>query len=72
MPAVTIDLKKSEDVRDVVHRAVEALSAGRILALPTETVYGLAVSALHPGAVERLSAFKNRTPEKPLSPTCRN
>ena len=67
MPAVTIDLKKSEDLRDVVHRAVEALSAGKILALPTETVYGLAVSALHPGAVERLSAFKNRTPDKPFS-----
>jgi len=67
MPAVTIDLKKSEDVRDVIHRAVEALSAGKIVALPTETVYGLAASALHPGAVERLSAFKNRSPEKPFS-----
>lgn len=67
MSAVTIDLKKSEDVRDVVHRAVEALSAGKILALPTETVYGLAVSALHPGSVERLSAFKNRAAEKPFS-----
>jgi protein-tyrosine phosphatase len=67
MTAVTIDLKKSEDVRDVVHRAVEALSAGKILALPTEAVYGLAASALHPGAVERLSAFKNRTAEKPFS-----
>ena len=67
MSAVTIDLKKSEDLRDVVHRAVEALAAGKILALPTETVYGLAVSALHPGAVERLSAFKNRAPDKPFS-----
>lgn len=67
MPAVTIDLKKSEDVRDVIHRTVEALSAGKIVALPTETVYGLAVSALHPGAVERLSAFKNRSPDKPFS-----
>ena len=67
MPAVTIDLKKSEDVRDVVHRAVEALSAGKILALPTETVYGLAVSALQPSAVERLSAFKNRSADKPFS-----
>ncbi len=67
MSAVTIDIKKSQDIRDVVHRAVEALSAGKILALPTETVYGLAVSALHPGAVERLSSFKNRTPDKPFS-----
>jgi protein-tyrosine phosphatase len=71
MPAVTIDLQKSDDMRDVVHRAVEALSAGKILALPTETVYELAVSALNPGAVERLSAFKNRSPDQPFSVSVR-
>ena len=66
MPAVTIDLKVEEDRRDVVHRAVEALSAGKIVAIPTETVYGLAASALHPQAVERLFEIKGRSKDSPL------
>ena len=67
MPAVTIDLKSAEDPRDVVHRAVEALSAGKIVAIPTETVYGLAASALHPQAVERLFEIKGRAKSSPLA-----
>ncbi|MDG1875349.1 MAG: L-threonylcarbamoyladenylate synthase [Mariniblastus sp.] len=67
MPAVVIDLKNAEDQRDVVHRAVEALSAGKIIAIPTETVYGLAANALHPGAVERLVGIKGRSKNNPLA-----
>ncbi|MCH2182534.1 MAG: threonylcarbamoyl-AMP synthase [Mariniblastus sp.] len=67
MPARLVNLKSSEDVRDVVHLAVEALSAGKIVAIPTETVYGIAASALHEEAVERLLQVKNRPPEKPLA-----
>jgi tRNA threonylcarbamoyl adenosine modification protein (Sua5/YciO/YrdC/YwlC family) len=67
MTAVILDLKSSEDPRDVVHRAVEALSAGKIIAIPTETVYGLAASALHPDAVKRLVEIKGRSADKPLA-----
>lgn len=67
MTAVILDLKSSEDPRDVVHRAVEALSAGKIIAIPTETVYGLAASALHPEAVQRLIEIKGRSADKPLA-----
>ncbi|MFT5302399.1 MAG: tRNA threonylcarbamoyl adenosine modification protein (Sua5/YciO/YrdC/YwlC family) [Mariniblastus sp.] len=67
MSAVIIDLKSAEDPRDVVHRAVEALSAGKVIAFPTETVYGLAASALHPEAVQKLVATKGRSPDKPLA-----
>lgn len=67
MPAVIIDLKSEEDRRDVVHRAVEALSAGKVIAIPTETVYGLAASALHPQAVERLFEIKGRSKDTPLA-----
>lgn len=67
MPAVIIDLKSAEDPRDVVHRAVEALSAGKVIAIPTETVYGLAASALHPAAVQRLVEIKGRSETKPLA-----
>jgi protein-tyrosine phosphatase len=67
MTAAIIDLKSAEDQRDVVHRAVEALSAGKIIAIPTETVYGLAASALNPAAVQRLLDIKGRSPDNPLA-----
>ena len=46
MAPVLIDLQKAEDPRDAVHRAVAALAEGKLVALPTETVYGVAASAL--------------------------
>ena len=67
MSPVFIDLNQTEDVRDVIHRAVEALSSGKIIAFQTETVYGLAASALQPAAVERLWEIKGRDPEKPFA-----
>ena len=63
MTAVILDLKSSEDPRDVVHQAVEALAAGKIIAIPTETVYGLAASALHPEAVQRLVEYRGFSEE---------
>jgi L-threonylcarbamoyladenylate synthase len=43
-------------------QAVEALRAGWVVALPTDTVYGLAVDPWQPEAVERLFALKERPP----------
>ena len=67
MPPVVIDLRSAEDRRDVVHRAVQALAEGGVVAFPTETVYGLAASALDEDAVGRLLAAKDRTAAKPLT-----
>jgi L-threonylcarbamoyladenylate synthase len=41
-------------------QAAAALTAGRVVALPTDTVYGLAVDAFHQGATARLFAAKRR------------
>lgn len=60
MPPVVIDLRKADDPRDVVHRAVEALADDKLVAFPTETVYGLAASALSEAAVAKLLAVKGR------------
>ena len=60
MPPVVLDLRSAEDTRDVIHRAVQALAEGKIVAFPTETVYGLAASALCEPAVERLIKAKSR------------
>jgi L-threonylcarbamoyladenylate synthase len=44
--------------------AVAVLRRGGIVALPTDTVYGIAVDLAVPGAVERLFAAKGRPPER--------
>jgi len=49
-----------------VRRAVERLRAGDIVALPTETVYGLAANALDAGAVARVFAVKGRPAHNPV------
>jgi len=67
MPPAVIDVRATEDSRDVVHRAVQALVEGRVVAVPTETVYGLAASALDEEAVARLLAIKQRRPGHPLT-----
>ena len=50
---------------DVSH-AAEALYAGGLVAIPTETVYGLAADASNPAAVERIFAIKGRPIGHPL------
>ena len=49
-----------------VRRAAELLRAGEVVALPTETVYGLAASALDARAVERIFQVKGRPAHNPI------
>lgn len=49
-----------------VVRAAELLRAGEVVALPTETVYGLAANALDPSAVERIFQIKGRPAHNPI------
>jgi protein-tyrosine phosphatase len=67
MPPIVIDIRNAEDGRDVVHRAVQALAEGQLVALPTETVYGIAASACRGEAVERLLTVKGRAGGAPLA-----
>ena len=46
--------------------AVAALRAGRVVAFPTETFYGLGAAALRPGAARRIFEVKGRPAGKPL------
>lgn len=48
-------------------RAVEILNEGGMVAVPTETVYGLCVNGLDADAVERLYEIKGRPEVKPLA-----
>lgn len=58
-----------EDARidvDVVSRAVHALRNGEVVAIPTDTVYGLAAALDRPDAIVRLYRIKGRPDEKAI------
>lgn len=67
MPPVVIDLNAADDPRDVVHLAVQALAEGKLVCFPTETVYGVAASALNEQAVAQLLKAKGRAEGHPLT-----
>jgi L-threonylcarbamoyladenylate synthase len=50
----------------ILAHAVELLRAGRLVAFPTETVYGLGADASNPDAVARIFAAKGRPAHHPL------
>ena len=52
--------------RAAVLRSAEMLRAGEVVALPTETVYGLAANALDATAVERIFQIKGRPAHNPI------
>jgi protein-tyrosine phosphatase len=66
MPKI-LDLRATDDPRDIVHRTVQALVEGNVVGLPTDTVYGIAVDALSERAVERLCEIKGRQANIPLA-----
>lgn len=49
-----------------IQRAVQLLRQGELVALPTETVYGLGADALNPDAVARIFTAKGRPSDHPL------
>lgn len=49
-----------------IEKAVALLSQGELVAIPTETVYGLAGNALNVEAVAKIFAAKNRPQFDPL------
>jgi L-threonylcarbamoyladenylate synthase len=51
---------------EAVRQAVDLLRRGEVVALPTETVYGLAANALNPDAVARIYEVKGRPAHNPI------
>jgi len=58
-------LLDANDANDLA-RAASLLRAGELVAVPTETVYGLAADARQPAAVRAIFAAKNRPADHPL------
>jgi L-threonylcarbamoyladenylate synthase len=59
--------RRLPDGPDARAEAIRVLQAGGIVALPTDTVYGIAVSLETPGGIERLFAAKERPPDKAIA-----
>jgi L-threonylcarbamoyladenylate synthase len=62
----TVILDARTDFPTTVAAAVEILNGKGLVALPTETVYGLAGDALEPGAVAKIFEIKERPSFDPL------
>ncbi|KAI3634560.1 hypothetical protein MIR68_007471 [Amoeboaphelidium protococcarum] len=56
------DIQDDKNIKE----AVELLKAGELVAIPTETVYGLAADSTNPEAVQKIYKVKNRPSDNPL------
>ncbi len=66
VPDTRIIQATDEEMKEAVDQACALLHAGEIVAVPTETVYGLAADALNPSAVAKVFAAKERPSFDPL------
>lgn len=66
METVIARTQSEIDTNEAVREAANALQSGDVVALPTETVYGLAADALNPAAVEKIFEAKERPHFDPL------
>lgn len=58
---------KTKRLTDHIEEAAAVIRGGGLVAVPTETVYGLAGNGLDAAAVERIYEVKGRPMVKPLS-----
>ena len=66
MTAEILSTHTPELFQAAVRRAAELLRAGEVVALPTETVYGLAANALDEKAVAKIFQIKGRPANNPI------
>jgi len=57
--------KQNEKV--AIEEAVEAINQGKLVIIPTDTVYGIAADALNEKAIKKIYELKNREISKPCN-----
>src|ERR1700712_4202070 len=67
LTAETLRIHPDEPEAEHIDTVVHALNAGQLVALPTDTFYGLAVDPVNLRAVDRIYDLKSRARHKPLS-----
>lgn len=71
MSLIVINLRRAEDRRDVVHRAVQTLAEGKLVVFPTETEYCVAAAARSAVGVRRLLKWRREaSPAAGAEPLC--
>ena len=53
-----VEIRRSDDPRDAIHRACQRLAEGELVAFPTETVYLVAANPLSSKGIEKLTALQ--------------
>jgi len=70
MQTIYYDLRDTKrpqkEIEDKINAAAKILQQGGLVAIPTETVYGLGANALDPDAVRRIYEAKGRPQDNPL------
>ena len=67
MTAEMLRIHPDEPEPDLVRHVARCLESGMVVALPTDTFYGLAVDPVNLRAVEQIYELKSRAKHKPLS-----
>jgi tRNA threonylcarbamoyl adenosine modification protein (Sua5/YciO/YrdC/YwlC family) len=67
LTAETLRIHPDEPEPELVSKVADCLHAGQVVALPTDTFYGLAVDPVNLRAVDRIYELKSRARHKPLS-----
>jgi len=57
----------SNTIKSIVESSSSFLEKGGVIAVPTDTIYGVACLAQNPGAVERIYTIKGRHQQKPIA-----
>lgn len=66
MPQI-LKINPQQPENELIHEAVTLLRAGKVVAFPTETFYGLAVDAANDSAIERIFQIKGRAFSSPIA-----
>jgi L-threonylcarbamoyladenylate synthase len=67
LTAETLAIHPTDPEPDRIAQVVSSLASGSVVALPTDTFYGLAVDPVNLRAVDRIYEIKTRARHKPLS-----
>ena len=67
MPCEIVKINPEQPEEELVDYVVKNIDMGRVVGLPTDTFYGLAVDPLNLQAVDSIYEIKNRARHKPLS-----
>jgi L-threonylcarbamoyladenylate synthase len=67
LTAEILRIHPDEPEPELINQVVKSLNTGNVVALPTDTFYGLAVDPVNLYAVDRIYDIKSRARHKPLS-----